>query len=290
MGCTVRYCGRDFSDWELENIRRLIAENTGASRAWLSRVVCEQLRWRRADGRLKDMSCRVAMLRMQEDGLIRLPPPRNGNGNGRPYQRRTPQAEPKLFPRVTSVGALGDLQLDLVEHPKASHLWNEYIDRYHYLGYQPLPGAQLRYFATANGTVLALMGFGAAAWKTAPRDRFIGWSSEKRQNRLHLVVNNARFLILPWVQCKYLASRVLSMAIRRLAQDWQKRYGYRPVLAETFVEIPRFQGTCYKAANWIYLGETQGRGKLDVNHAACLPIKSIWIYPLVKNFRRTLCD
>ncbi len=290
MGCTVRYCGRDFSDSELENIRRLIAENTGASRARLSREVCEQLQWRRAEGRLKDMSCRVAMLRMQEDGLIRLPPPRNGNGNGRPYRRRTPQAEPGLFPGVTSVGALGDLQLNPVEHSKASHLWNEYIDRYHYLGYQPLPGAQLRYFATANGTVLALMGFGAAAWKTAPRDRFIGWSSQQRQNRLHLVVNNARFLILPWVQCKYLASRVLSMATRRLAEDWQKRYGYRPVLAETFVEIPRFQGTCYKAANWIYLGETQGRGKLDVNHAASLPIKSIWIYPLVKNFRRKLCD
>jgi hypothetical protein len=244
----------------------------------------------RADGRLKDMSCRVAMLRMQEDGLIRLPPPRNGNGNGRPYRRRTPQAEPGLFPGVTSVGALKDLQLALVEHSKTSHLWNEYIDRYHYLGYQPLPGAQLRYFAVANGTVLGLIGFGAAAWKTAPRDRFIGWSSEKRQNRLHLIVNNARFLILPWVQCKYLASRVLSMATRRLARDWQKRYGYRPVLAETFVEIPRFQGTCYKAANWIYLGETKGRGKLDVNHAAGLPVKSIYIYSLVKNFRRMLCD
>jgi hypothetical protein len=290
MGWTVRYCGRDFSDSELDNIRRLIAENTGASRARLSRMVCERLCWRRVDGRLKDMSCRVAMLRMQKDGLIRLPPPRNGNGNGQPYRRRTPEARPKLSPIITSAGALKELQLILVEHPKASHLWNEYIDRYHYLGYQPLPGAQLRYFAIANETVLALMGFGAAAWKAAPRDRFIGWSAQQRQNRLHLVINNARFLILPWVQCKYLASRLLSMAARRLTVDWQKRYGYRPVLAETFVEIPRFQGTCYKAANWIYLGKTQGRGKLDVDHAACLPIKSIWIYPLVKNFRRILCD
>jgi hypothetical protein len=290
MGCTLRYCGRNFSDSELDNVRCLIAENPGASRAGLSRVVCEQLRWRRADGRLKDMSCRVAMLRMQKDGLIRLPPPRNGNGNGRPYRRRTPEAQPELFPVVTSVGALSDLQLNPVEHPKASHLWNEYIDRYHYLGYQPLPGAQLRYFATANGTVLALMGFGAAAWKTAPRDRFIGWTSEQRQKRLHLVVNNARFLILPWVQCKYLASRLLSMVTRRLAEDWQRHYGYRPVLAETFVEIPRFQGTCYKAANWIHLGKTQGRGKLDVHHTAYLPTKSIWVYPLVKDFQLKLCD
>jgi len=289
MGCTVRYCGRDFSDSELENIRLLIAENTGASRARLSRVVCEQLQWRRAEGRLKDMSCRVAMLRMQEDGLIRLPPPRNGNGNGRPYRRRTPQAEPGLFPGVTSVGALGDLQLNPVEHSKASHLWNEYIDRYHYLGYQPLPGAQLRYFATANGTVLALMGFGAAAWKTAPRDRFIGWSSQQRQNRLHLVINNARFLILPWVQCKYLASRVLSMATRRLAEDWQKRYGYRPILAETFVEIPRFQGTCYKAANWIHVGQTKGRSRQDRYTKMKVPVKDIYIYPLMTDFQRKLC-
>ena len=290
MGCTVRYCGRDFSDSDLDHIRRLIVDNTTASRARLSRLVCEWLRWRRADGRLKDMSCRVAMLRMQEDGLIRLPPPRNGNGNGRPYRRRTPEADPNLFPVFPSAGALKDLRLSIVEHPKDSHLWNEYIDRYHYLGCQPLPGAQLRYFATINGTVLALLGFGAAAWKTSPRDRFIGWSAQQRQNRLHLVVNNARFLILPWVQCKYLASRLLSMATRRLAVDWQKHYGYCPVLAETFVETPRFQGTCYKAANWTYLGETQGRGKLDAAHTACLPIKSIWVYPLVKNFRRALCN
>lgn len=286
----VRYCGRDFADGELLEIRRLIADNPRASRARLSRLACEQLVWRRADGRLKDMSCRVAMLRMQDDGLIQLPPRCNGNGNGRPYGRRTSQAEPELFPVVASAGALVDLYLDPVDRSKASHLWNEYIDRYHYLGYQPLPGAQLRYFATANGTALALMGFGAAAWKIAPRDRFIGWTAEQRQSKLHLVVNNARFLLLPWVHCQNLASRLLSMATRRLADDWQKRYGYRPVLLETFVESPRFRGTCYKAANWIYLGETQGRGKLDKDHTASLPRKSIWAYPLVKDFRRTLCD
>ncbi|MDP2858169.1 MAG: DUF4338 domain-containing protein [Bacillota bacterium] len=286
----VRYCGRDFADWELLEIRRLIADNPRASRARLSRLACEQLGWRRADGRLKDMSCRVAMLRMQDDGLIQLPPRCNGNGNGRPYGRRTSEAEPELFPVVASAGALVDLHLDPVEPSKASHLWNEYIARYHYLGYQPLPGAQLRYFATAHGKVLALMGFGAAAWKIAPRDRFIGWTAEQRQSRLQLVVNNARFLLLPWVHCQNLASRLLSMATRRLADDWQKRYGYRPVLVETFVESPRFRGTCYKAANWIYLGETQGRGKLDKDHTASLPRKSIWAYPLVKDFRRILCD
>lgn len=289
MGRKMRYCGREFTLSEFEAIRRLMIEHPRASRATLSRLLCEQLGWRRPDGRLKDMSGRVAMLRMQDDGLVRLPPPRNGNNNGRPYRRRTPQAEPDLFPVFASAGALADLHLELVSERAHSHRWNEYIDRYHYLGYQPLPGAQLRYFARTNDRVLALLGFGAAAWKTAPRDRFIGWTAAQRERGLHLVVNNTRFLILPWVHCRNLASRLLSMATRRLADDWQQRYGYHPVLVETFVETPRFCGTCYKAANWIYLGETQGRGKLDVEHKAQLPKKAIWLHPLVRHFRRQLC-
>ena len=147
----------------------------------------------------------------------------------------------------------------------------------------------MRYFARTDSRILALFGFGAAAWKTAPRDQFIGWSAKQRQSRLHLLVNNARFLILPWVRSANLASRLLAMATRRLADDWQQRYGYRPVLLVTFVETPRFQGTCYKAANWIYLGDTQGRGKLDVHHTARLPKKSVWVHPLARDFRRILC-
>jgi len=273
----------------MATIRALIADQPTANRARLSRLVCEALAWRRLDGRLKDMSCRVAMLRMQEHGLIQLPPPQKRNNNGKPYRRRTPQAEPQLFPPVSSVGALGSLRLKLVTDRTQSHLWNEYIDRYHYLGYQPLPGAQLRYMARANDQVVAVLGFGAAAWKTAPRDRFIGWTAQQRKRRLHLVVNNARFLILPWVRCQNLATRILSMATRRLGEDWQQRYRYRPVLVETFVQTPRFRGTCYKAANWIYLGQTQGRGKLDVEHKAELPRKAIWVHPLVRGFRRQLC-
>ena len=252
-------------------------------------MTCEQLGWRRSDGRLKEMSCRVAMLRMQHDGLITLPPPRNTNGNGRAYRRRTARAEPELFPVLAAAGALSDLHLESVARREDSHLWNEYVERYHYLGYEPLPGAQLRYFARAGGRIVALLGFGAAAWKSTPRDRFIGWNVEQRRSRLHLIVNNARFLILPWVRSRNLASRLLAMAARRLADDWQHCYGYRPVLVETFVETPRFSATCYKAANWIYLGQTQGRGKLDVHRAARLPKKSVWVYPLIPDFRRTLC-
>jgi len=290
MDTTLRYCGREFTGPEIETIQRLIAEYPLASRARLSRLVCEQLRWLRADGRLKDMSCRVAMLRMQEGGFIQLPAPRNGNGNGKLYRRRTPEAEPDLFPISAPAGDFKNIHLEPLIDRQASHLWNEYIDRYHYLGYQPLPGAQLRYFARSSDRILALLGFGAAAWKTAPRDRFISWTPKQREKNLHLVVNNARFLILPWVHSRNLASHLLAMAARSLADHWKDRYGYRPVLLETFVETPRFQGTCYKAANWIYLGDTQGRGKLDVKHEAQLPKKAVLVYPLLKKFRSILCS
>jgi len=285
----MRYCGRAFSATELSSIRRLIAEHPSATRARLSRLVCEQLDWRRADGHLKDMSCRVAMLRMQDDGVVQLPPPRNGNNNGKPYLRRTPAAQPTRRLEAASPKALANLHLQLVTDRHDSHLHNEFLERYHYLGYQPLPGAQLRYFVRSDERILALLGFGAPAWKTQPRDLFIGWTARQREARLHLLVNNARFLILPWVRCNNLASCILGMAARRLARDWQRHYAYRPVLLETFVELPRFRGTCYRAANWNLLGETKGRGKLDVHNRASLPKKAIWVYPLLENFRKALC-
>ena len=285
----MRYCARKFADAEIERIRKIITEEPRRSRAEISRVVCEQLGWYKPDGGLKQMSCRVALLRMQADGLIELPPPRNGNGNQKPYNRRSEATEPQL-PLCNTVGALTDLQLNPVSSRAQSHLWNQYIDRYHYLGYKPLPGAQLRYLATSQGQILALLGFAAAAWKAAPRDRFIGWSHETRQKNLHLVLNNARFLILPWIRSKNLASKLLSLVSKRIAQDWSHRYHYRPVLMETFVESQRFHGTCYKAANWIHVGDTKGRGKLDVHNRAALPVKQIYLYPLTKEFKRILCS
>ncbi|MDA2936726.1 DUF4338 domain-containing protein [Acidobacteria bacterium AH-259-A15] len=185
---------------------------------------------------------------------------------------------------------LPPLRLQLINTAQDSALWNEYIDRYHYLGYKPLSGAQLRYFVCCQQRILALLGFGAAAWKTAPRDRFIGWTPSQREKNLLLVVNNARFLILPWVQSPNLASKLLSMVARQLPQDWDRHYAYRPVLLETFVEDQRFRGACYRAANWIYVGQTQGRGKLDRDRTARLPTKSLWLYPLTKHFRSALCS
>jgi hypothetical protein len=284
-----RYCGRHFPAEDIQRIVELIRGSPGSSRAELSRRVCEMFDWRKPDGGLKEMSCRVAMLRMHADGLIALPPRRAANFDG--YRAPTATAATDPQPPITEpVDQLPPLEF----HPVSAHtregsrLWNEYIQRYHYLAYTPLSGAQLRYFVAINGQFVALLSFGAAAWKTAPRDQFIGWSAQQRQHSRHLIVNNARFLILPWVRSKGLASKILGHIARRLPTDWQQRYGYRPVLLETFVQSDRFRGTCYKAANWIHVGQTTGRGKLDVTHQHALPVKDIWLYPLVRSFRQQL--
>ena len=282
------YCGRDFSAQEIDHVRRLITADPSRNRAQLSRRVCDELGWLRADGRRKDMSCRVAMLRMHRDGLITLPPPQTRNGNGRHRVRITPASDPQE-PLSAPAGTLGELVFRPVANRQESRLWNELIARYHYLGYTPLPGAQMRYGVYGHGSrLVAVLGFGAAAWAVAPRDRFIGWSGEQRVQNLHLVVNNARFLILPWVQCPNLASRILSGAAKRLPAHWRERYGYEPVLLETFVQQDRFHGTCYRAANWLHVGQTQGRGKLDPKKLRALPIKEIFLYPLHKHFRTQL--
>ncbi len=281
----TRYCGRDFTNKELDQIRSLIKENPQFYRAKLSREVCQMLRWLKPDGKLKDMSCRVAMLRMQEDGLIELPKPLRAKAAIRKI-KFTPATDPQdsiLCP----VNQLPHLQLQMVNKTNSS-LWNEYVERYHYLGYTRLPGAQLRYFITTNGQILALTGFGAAAWQTSPRDKFIGWDHEQRKRNLHLIVNNARFLILPWVRSKNLASKILALNARQLPYDWENKYNIRPVLMESFVEKNRFAGTCYKAANWCNVGQTKGRGKLGPPGKISVPIKDVWLYPLNKNFRALL--
>ena len=288
VNSSVRYCGRSFTAEELNRIRQLIASEPKRNRLQLSRLVCDELAWLRPDGRPKEMSCRVAMLRMQRDGLITLPAPQKRNGNGRTRPALTSASDPSV-PISLPAGDLGKLLFRPVQTRGDSSLWNELIERYHYLRYKPLPGAQIRYLVFSESHLLAALGFGAAAWAVAPRDQFIGWTSQQRQQNLQLIVNNARFLILPWITSHNLASRILAGVGKRLPQDWQKSYGYMPVLLETFVEQQRFQGTCYRAANWIHVGQTKGRGKLDRKNHCSLPIKDIFLYPLQKNFRQTLC-
>lgn len=284
----MRYCGRDFSAAELDLIRSIIARaQEHPTREAIARAVCQSLAWVKPNGGPKLMTARVALLRMHRDGIIDLPPPLHGNGNGHWHPQPTPATDPG--PLLTGTRRdLGALALHRVACRNDSRLWNELIERYHYLGYTPLPGAQIRYLIRNENRLLGAIGMGAAAWKVAPRDRFIGWTPTQREKHLHLVINQARFLILPWVRVKNLASSVLGLLVTQVASDWEELYAYRPVLMETFVEQNRFHGTCYRAANWIYVGQTQGRGKLDIHKLKDKPIKDIFLFPLERNFRNIL--
>lgn len=281
----MQICGRHFSQSDLDWIHCQLDSLPDLTRTRLSRLFCQKVGWYKPDGGLKEMSCRVAMLRLERAGLIRLPVPRTGPAPVKKI-RRTARGEPKAPIHIDA----GRVQLAIEPVDCAtSALWNELIDRYHYLGYRRMGGAQMRFFVHAEKHIVALLSFSAAAWRVASRDVFIGWTDAQRKDNLHRVVDNSRFLILPWVLGKNLASRVLSQAARTLADAWLGRYHYRPVLLETFVETPRFTGTCYKAANWICVGRTLGRGKWDRKHAAAKPVKTVWLYPLQRRFQEVLC-
>jgi hypothetical protein len=282
------YCGREFSADDIQAIKHLMQQDPSLKRTHLSRKLCALWGWTKPNGQLKDMTCRVALTRMHADGLIMLPPSQMASTRRRPYFPPTTATDAQT-PLQQPVHELGTLTLRRVTGTPASRLWNEYVARYHYLGYTPLSGSQMRYNVFAGEQLVALLSFGASAWKLAGRDHFIGWQEPQRLKNLQLVVNNARFLILPWIQSKGLASKILSLIARQLPHDWHQRYGYRPVLFETFVESQRHRGTCYQAANWVHVGQTVGRGKKCPVHQQIVPIKDIWLYPLRKDFASVLC-
>jgi len=286
---TYRYCGRDFSQADISLVAKLCRDAALPTRASIARELCARLGWADAMGRPKAMSARVALLRMEANGLVALPPPANDHNANRRWPARLPAGElpPKLR---TSLRELGPVELALVEGKAASARWNELVARHHYLGYSPLPGAQRRYFVTAKDRTLALFGVSAAAWACKARDDFIGWDAEERAKRLHLVVGNSRFLVLPWVEVPNLASTALGLLRRGVGPDWEAAYGYRPVLMETFVETGRFPGTSYKAAGWAHVGQTTGRGKLDRENRGGLAVKDVYCLPLVAGFRRHLVE
>jgi hypothetical protein len=234
------------------------------------------------------MSARVALLRLHRLGLITLPAPRSRDNN---QKRRlgiiAPSAEaPPMW--QGRVDELRGLKLQPVESARDAKDYRSLLQGYHYLGYSAGAGAQVRYLIRSEQGILGGIGFGASAWKVQARDAWIGWSEAQRRTRLHLIVNNTRFLIVPWVRCANLGSKVLALCARRLGADFSKRYGYAPVLMETFVQQDRFTGGVYRAANWLCLGQTQGRGRNSLGHAATLPIKSVWVYPLTSRAQKTL--
>ena len=287
---TCRYAGRDFTEDEIALIRDLIAEDPKLTRAHLSRTFCRRVGWVKPDGGLRDMMARCALLAMHRDGLIVLPPPRRPRHAPRPVVFG-PESEPPLPPPPATIEAVRPLSLVPVLD-RTSHnalLWKQFIARYHDLGYKPMAGAQMRYTGVdRHGAPLAMIGMAAAAWKTAPRDHAIGWSPQTRARNLHLVVNQSRLLLLPWIVIPNLGSHILSMLRRQLPGDWTQRYNVEPVLMETFVETPRFAGTIYKAANWTCIGTTSGRGRYDTKHECALTKKNIWLQPLRRDWKRRL--
>jgi hypothetical protein len=284
------YCGRNFNHGELDQIKEIVDSCNGISRTELANTVCELFDWKRPTGKLKTVECRQFLEDLQTKGILELPAIRPGRPQGVKYTvKRTSigQAESEI---TGPIKEYLPLTLCRVTRKAQRELWYEYVDRYHYLGYQIPFGGQVRYFIESRqGTLLGCLQFSSPAWKMAARDRWIGWSEEQRQHNLQKVINNSRFLILPWVKVKNLASSILALAVRTVPADWQNSYGYRPVVMETLVEKGRFAGTCYKAANFIYVGTTTGRGRMDREHArhGRRP-KDIYVYPLSSRFRQEL--
>ena len=284
-----RYHGRDFTAEEMALLRELIAGPPALNRHALSKEFCRRVGWYRPDGGLKDMMARVTMLAMHRDGRIELPPPKWARNRPGPIVFG-PDTEPPLFPPPTKLDEVRPVELRMaVRYSREGKLWNEHVARHHYLGYKTLVGAQMRYAVhAADGTPLAMLGFSTAAWKLAPRDDFIGWSPELRERNLPLVVDNPRFLILPWIGIPNLGSHILAVVRRQLPLDWTARYNTTPVLIETFVETPRYTGAVYRASGWIRVGTTQGRGRYDTKKRYDKPKKDIWLRPLRKDWKRVL--
>jgi len=274
---------------DIEFARHLIATNPTWSRRRLSIELSTAWQWRNAAGQLKDMACRSLMLKLHDRGFINLPERRQ-----RPTNRMTSHSIANVAHDTTPiVGRLSSLQpldvIDVRQRSAAQPLYQHVLSRYHYLGYRSPVGENMQYLIVdRTGRPLACMLFGSAAWSCASRDAAMGWDPELRQQQLHKITNNTRFLILPWVRIPHLASHILALITRRVEADWWGRYGHGLDLLETFVDREQFAGTCYRAANWHCVGTTRGRGRNDRYTRASVPIKSVFLYPLSNDYRTRL--
>lgn len=281
--------GRAVKPKEIKEIDSLITEHPDWSRWRLSRYLSEKWGWRNANGQLKDMACRSFLLKLEQLGYIKLPARRGSSPNR--MKRTVIQAV--LHAKEPIEGGLKLLKpleiINVSQNSDFKSLLDYFLFKYHYLSYKGSVGENLKYlifdrFNRPLGCVL----FGSSAWKVACRDEFIGWGAECRQRNVNLITNNMRFLILPWVKVRYLASHILSSVCKRVGSDWQQKYGHKVYLLETYVDRERFLGTCYKAANWIYVGQTRGRSRNDRYKTLKVPIKDVYVYPLEKDFRQHL--
>ena len=286
---SLSFCGRTFGTGELELMRQIAREFSSLGVTEIARTICELLEWTRPNGGLKNHECRQLLERLQAEGFLQLPALRRLGGRG---PRRADLSGPGCEPASVACAAseCEPLQLALVEGLAESRQWREQMERHHYLGCRVPFGAHLRYWVRSRERELACLLWTSPAWKMRGRDEWIGWSDEQRRCHLQSIVNNGRFLILPWVRVTGLASKILALSARQVPRDWETSYGCRPLLLETLVDAVRFRGTCYRAANWIHVGQTAGRGRMDREHTAHgQAIKDIYVYPLVRDARQRLC-
>jgi hypothetical protein len=284
------FCGRAVTDEEWSVLVEIV-ETCGVSRSELARTICEGLRWVRANGGLKTRECYEYLGTLEARGLLRgLPAVVVQRPHG-PTSIRFTRASERRPEREGELSEVSPVTIGLVSTSEERGLFRELVERYHYLGHKVPYGAHLRYLVWTEKPRRELAGcvqFSSAARRVDCRDRFIGWDDATRQRNLTQVVNNSRFLILPWLHIRGLASHVLSICSRVVPQDWQERYGISPVLLETFVLTERYEGTCYRAANWIEVGQTSGRGRMDRDHDSAVSVKTLFVYPLSRDFRRRL--
>ncbi len=287
---TLKVQGRRIGSDELSTIRTLIARHPDWHRTRLSQALCHHWAWVNNKGQLQDIAARSLLRKLDHAGLIELPPPvRSANNASRHQPVALDEFELNLAPIETRLSDLQPIALQPLASAKQTRLFRGLLQQYHYLGYRGPVGENLQYLIhDRHGRLLGCLLYGAAAWRMAQRDRFIGWDESARQHNLSLIANNARFLILPWVRVAHLASHLLALSRRQISADWQDKYGHPIVLLETVVEQARFLGTCYQADNWLRVGQTRGRGRNHNSGDPQVAIKSIWLYPLHRRFRRWL--
>lgn len=273
---------------EIDFINQLIRENPHDSRRSLSKKLCLAWKWVQPNGQTRDMVCRTFMLTLHRKGYIRLPEKKCSPPNPLARRQKPPPVEVDQSPIRAALCDLKPLQIQQVRRTALEPLYNSLLSQYHYLGYCYPIGENLKYLIFFHDRPIACMGWSSAVRHLASRDRFIGWTAEQRKKNLNLIAYNIRYLIVPWVEVKNLSSYLLASIARRIGRDWQTIYQHPVHLLETFVDTEKFAGTSYRAANWVYLGVTTGRGKNDHTNKPNRSLKAVWCYPLCKNFRQVM--
>jgi hypothetical protein len=284
----ITYKGKEIRSSDIKFINALISDNSSASRRQLSQKLCIAWNWIQANGSLRDMYCRSFMLFLHRAGYIELPPCRMNPPNPLINRKEPEKVDIDKSLLQTPISDLFPLDFRQVRSTDLEKVYNGLISEYHYLGYCHPVGEHLKYVIYSNNRPISCLAFSSAPRHIGVRDRHIGWDKDTRTRNLHLIAYNTRFLILPWVQVPHLASHLLGRIVKILRIEWRKYYNHPLYFLETFVDTERFLGTCYKAANWKYLGLTTGRGKNDKTHKANRSIKAVWGYPLYKNYKQVL--